>query len=319
MAELLWVHAFRNVRFPGLLWTLAKSTPGLLGLWAQQINLKPQLPIVNPRLAVNLQEHRLHDAASRVPWIGTLMTHCHDNWTLIRQFLVEDGAMPTNAKRARNAGIATDLAGQTALSPFAVAITVLALRSSASSLGSDHVFLLLHEALKACEKHSAGCALHCPRPWPIAVQHALKKFPKKAQSHILIGDLNLQPTSADLVTTGSVDVFPGATVNNIGEPFETFVLYALALRLQCLVLKLTAEHPFVKASQFLPQGVGVLLRSAVQGSCRARDAVETEVVLSVCTDPAVDLPNSARKRLPSCCPRRSAACCKYLPQMCPLA
>lgn len=289
VAELLWVHAFRNVRFPGLLWTLVKSTPGLLGMWAQQINLNPLLSRVNPRCAMELHEDRLYDAASRVPWIGTLMEHCLDNWPLIRQFLVEDGAVPATTKRARSAGIATDLAGRTALSPFAVAVTVLAMRSSPSSVEADKVFSLLNEALKACENHSAGCAANYPHSWPIAVQRVLKHFPNKAQSHILNGDVNLQPTSADLVLD-RVDVFPGATVTNIGEPFENFVLHALALRLQCLVVKLTTEHPFVVASQFLPQGVGVLRRPAVHGSCRARDTVETEVVLSVCTDPTVDMP-----------------------------
>lgn len=286
-AELLWVHAFRNVRFPGLLWTLVKSTPGLLGVWAHQIKLNPLLSSVNPRLAMDL--HELNKAAPRVPWIGNLIAHCCGNWALIRQFLVE-GAMSANAKRARNAGIATDLAGQTALSPFAVAITVLAMRSNLSSLEGDQIFSFLNEALKACEKHSAGCASDCSLPWPILVQHTLKKLPKIAQSQILKDDSNLKPTSVDLVVTCPLDVFPGATVGNIGEAFETFVLHALALRLQCLIEILPVGHFFIPASQFLPQGVGVLCRPATHASCRARDAVETEVVLSVCTDPAVDLP-----------------------------
>lgn len=39
-AELIWAHAVENSEpFPGLLWTLVKSTPGLLGLWAQQVGL----------------------------------------------------------------------------------------------------------------------------------------------------------------------------------------------------------------------------------------------------------------------------------------
>lgn len=59
-AELAWVHAFKNVRFPGLLWTLVKSTPGLLGLWAQQIHLQHPLndTSINPRLAMNLSDLR---------------------------------------------------------------------------------------------------------------------------------------------------------------------------------------------------------------------------------------------------------------------
>lgn len=290
VAELLWVHAFKNVRFPGLLWTLVKSTPGLLGLWAQQINLNPLLSSATPNLAMDFHEFQLHTAASIVPWVGTLMSNCIHNWTLIRQFLVEDGAQPATAKIARNAGIATDLAGKTALSPFAVAITVLAMRSLPSYVVDDQVFLLFNEALKACEQHSAGCAAGCSCPWPITIQRALQNFPKKTMSRILTEDSNLQPTSADLVICGRLDVFPGAIVNNIGEPFEAFVLSALALRLQCLVLNRTKERPFIIASQFLPEGVGVLRRPAGHGSCRTRDAVETEVVLAVCTDPAVDLP-----------------------------
>lgn len=39
-AELVWAYAVDNSEpFPGLLWTLVKSTPGLLGLWAQHIDL----------------------------------------------------------------------------------------------------------------------------------------------------------------------------------------------------------------------------------------------------------------------------------------
>lgn len=39
-AELVWAYAVENKRpFPGLLWALTKSTPGLLGLWAQLIEL----------------------------------------------------------------------------------------------------------------------------------------------------------------------------------------------------------------------------------------------------------------------------------------
>lgn len=39
-AELMWAYAVENTEpFPGLLWALTKSTPGLLGLWAQLIKL----------------------------------------------------------------------------------------------------------------------------------------------------------------------------------------------------------------------------------------------------------------------------------------
>ena len=39
-AELVWAYAVENVEpFPGLLWTLTKSTPGLLGLWAQLMKM----------------------------------------------------------------------------------------------------------------------------------------------------------------------------------------------------------------------------------------------------------------------------------------
>lgn len=39
-AELMWAYAIENTEpFPGLVWALTKSTPGLLGLWAQLIKL----------------------------------------------------------------------------------------------------------------------------------------------------------------------------------------------------------------------------------------------------------------------------------------
>ena len=65
-AELLWAHAIHNVRFPGLLWTLVKSTPGLLGLWAQQINLQTPFIKSTPREAMNLSVD-LPGAAASVP------------------------------------------------------------------------------------------------------------------------------------------------------------------------------------------------------------------------------------------------------------
>ena len=38
-AELVWAYAVENQPFPGLLWAVFKSTPGLIGLWAHAIDL----------------------------------------------------------------------------------------------------------------------------------------------------------------------------------------------------------------------------------------------------------------------------------------
>ena len=38
-AELVWAYVVENQPFPGLLWAVFKSTPGLIGLWAHTINL----------------------------------------------------------------------------------------------------------------------------------------------------------------------------------------------------------------------------------------------------------------------------------------
>jgi hypothetical protein len=49
-AELMWAYAVENTEpFPGLLWALTKSTPGLLGLWAQLIKLHHHVQSVCPR------------------------------------------------------------------------------------------------------------------------------------------------------------------------------------------------------------------------------------------------------------------------------
>jgi hypothetical protein len=148
-AELLWAYALKNHRFPGFLWSLVKSTPGLLGLWAHQINLrKPLRAHVRPQDAMDLIGD-FASAVAAVPWIGTLQIAASVNWSLIYQFMIEDcpGSRPSDGtKRAdRNAGMATYLGEQLALSPFAVAV-----------IGRD-IFLDLDNAMKASERYSAGC------------------------------------------------------------------------------------------------------------------------------------------------------------------
>lgn len=54
VAELMRAYACKNHPFPNLLWNIVKSTPGLLGLWAQHINLQSNLELVRPKFLSSL-------------------------------------------------------------------------------------------------------------------------------------------------------------------------------------------------------------------------------------------------------------------------
>ena len=144
-AELLWAHARLNVRFPGLLWALVKATPGLLGLWAQLIQLGTPLTtgfppwdsahhVCTPRSAMDSIQLGGASAAALVPWIRSLEMNATRNWPLMVQFMIEDSVIEADPvsrltqRAVRNAEVATALGKRLTLSPFAVAITVLALR-----------------------------------------------------------------------------------------------------------------------------------------------------------------------------------------------
>lgn len=283
-AELLWVHALKNVRFPGLLWTLVKATPGLLGLWAQQINLKPPLINARPRDAIDLTSNFL-GAAAAVPWIAVLERRSRANWDVMRPFMIEDE--PSRSPRietqraARSAEIATWLGTRPALSPFAVAVTVMALRSDPHFL-SDPIFLFLNAALKACEQHSEGCASNCPTAWPHSVQSGLKKRIDDL-SPLLQQEAALAADAPPLqLPVGGPDVFRGARVEDIGSVFEDFLHYAMALRLQCLLEQGKSE---IAATRLFPPAVGVLKRPPNH----RRHAAELAIAVSICTNPDEDI------------------------------
>lgn len=183
------------------------------------------------------------------------------------------------------------LDSKVALSPFAVAITVLALRrSSRVEITGSVVFKMLDGSLRACEAHSAGCAASMPPPhtWRYDVQAALKtacQAPAMLQSAILSGDPRLTPTAA-LLPEPSASM-PGVTVNNLGDSYEAFVLHAVALRLECLrvstaVGSVAGLCSFV-GSQLVPQAVGVLRRAPlVAGSgMAARHSADTNVTVAM--------------------------------------
>jgi hypothetical protein len=184
-------------------------------------------------------------ASNFVPWIRVLNSRAVINWALIRRFIIEDDMDQSPSqevlKQARNAEIATVLGKKPTLSPFAVAITVLSLRFSNNHpmIGEgqpDKIFTLIDHALTACHSHSAGCAENCNLPWPIFVQNRLKQL-SITNSLILCEDpLINKPTASDLIRPTEGFVFKsGAAVHNIGQPFEDFSIWALALRLQCLL------------------------------------------------------------------------------------
>lgn len=166
------------------------------------------------------------------------------------------------------------LGTKVALSPFAVAITVLALRGSPRvDITGSAIYRMLDGSLRACEAHGAGCAASMPPPytWRYNVHEALKearRSPATRQSAILTGDPRLQPSATPLPEPSMV--MPGATVNNVGDAYDNFVLHAVALRLECLLLSTAAAAAVgsaaaaalcsFSASQLVPQAVGVLCR-----------------------------------------------------------
>lgn len=182
------------------------------------------------------------------------------------------------------------LGSKVALSPFAVAITVLALRrSSRVEITGSVVFKMLDGSLRACETHSAGCAASMPPPhtWRYYVQAALRTAclaPATQQSAILSSDPRLKSTAALLPEPSAF--MPGVAVNNLGDSYETFVLHAVALRLECLRVSTAgsaADLCSFVASQLVPQAVGVLRRAPlVAGSgMAARHSADTNVTVAM--------------------------------------
>lgn len=76
----------------------------------------------------------------------------------------ENKLQGSTARTARNYGVATDLQGRTILSPFAVAITVMAMRSFPDLITSDRLLYYMNQALKACEDHVRDAHLVDPMP-----------------------------------------------------------------------------------------------------------------------------------------------------------
>jgi hypothetical protein len=198
--ELLWAYALKNVRFTGLLWALIKSTPGLLGLWAQQINLNAPLDI-SLSLQRAMDPSDLMDLGAKVPWAANLMQKAAQNWPLIRQFILEGDVPSIDTQRdARNAELATMLHGRIVLSPFAVAVTVMALRGKQDP--TCKIFRFLNSALMACANHTAGCAKDATESWRISVQKGVLK--SKNRSPILMSDKHLGrqfPKNCPLMST----------------------------------------------------------------------------------------------------------------------
>jgi hypothetical protein len=278
-AELLWVYASNNIRFPAFLWALVKSTPGLLGVWAQQIGLGTPEPY--PGEAMDLHRN-LTAAGEMVPWVKFLTENAVRNWPIVCKFLEEDEPLqlPSEEVRreARNAELATMLNKTVTLSPFAVAVTVLALEKAPEHGTTMYRFLLA--ALRACTRYSAGCALNVVPSWPEQVQNIVKRA--KSDSPLLSADPRLADNAQSL-NFPRVDVMPGATVENIGVPFEDFILHALALRLECARIQ---RAKIVCASDLLPPLVGVLKRPPG----RQRHASELNILVSLTShDPDADL------------------------------
>jgi hypothetical protein len=106
-------------------------------------------------------------------------------------------------------------------------------------------------------------------------------------SPLLSSQGSLVPNAPPINISGPLSIMPGATVNNIGQPFEDFVLHALALKLQCLVDRTSGP---IAASCLFPPALGFLLRPPLRPPhCTPRHQSENEVVLSICIDPPVDL------------------------------
>lgn len=273
-AELLWAHAATNVRFPAFLWALVKSTPGLLGVWAQQIALgKDNGPF--PKQAMNLHDD-LSGAAQMVPWVKVLIDNAERNWAVICRFMEEEtpNCCPseTTRREARNMEVATMLEGKVVLSPFAVAVTVLALRDSRPFEGGA-LFNFLYQALCACTKYSAGCAEYVRPSWPVNVQNLLRK--RRLSSSFLDSDARLK-RGGPILNYPQPDCLAGAVVHTLGLPFENFVLHALALRLECARIQ---GKGVVRYGDLLPPCVGDL----------AGVNTRTPMAVSFTSNPQLDL------------------------------
>jgi hypothetical protein len=319
-AELVWAYAAKNVVFPGLLWSLVKSTPGLLGLWAQHVRLHLETPpndaaaLAGPAVAnplpppaagcvinadVEGADRRLLDLVTpSVPWVSVLSHRAKPNWSIISRFMIEEAGglvSPVTSRDARNAELATTLDAKLVLSPFAVAITIMALRGpgEAERAATDPLFRHLNSALHACEQNAAGCHSEQSRQsvqknenserlgsWRQSVQKQIKTLVSQgASSTLLRRDVRLASEAALLPGPDATVPVP---VHAAGQSYENFVLHALALRLDCL--RLSCQHQLgVLASAFLPPTVGVAKRPAlVEGSgLLARHAAERSISIAV--------------------------------------
>lgn len=123
----------------------------------------------------------------------------------------------------------------TLLSPFASAVTLFALRSNYGTIGADDIVLyLLNEVLRACEYHAAVSQTVQPKQWMLRLQNGmLREF--ASQSDILKSDPLFQSDSPP--ATGTVAEFLDTALTKIEEAAETCLLHAIALRLQCLMLR----------------------------------------------------------------------------------
>lgn len=174
-----------------------------------------------------------------------------------------------------------------ALSPFAVAVTVMCLRGRAVSKGQE-AFDLLNGALSACETHSAGCAEQ-DVSWRRTLWNHLK-LPVNAatlrSSTILSAGPHLsrplpEPSNVMIDALGHK-----VQRQDMGVPYENFVLYSVALRLECL--RLAAAPPGdggVRASSMLPNATGFLARSQlIAGShLAARHPAELAIAVALPT------------------------------------
>jgi hypothetical protein len=266
-AEIIWAYAADNTEpFPGFLFALVKSTPGLLGLWAQQIDLR--LDGSGTRVTADIRlAMQSNTLATSVPWASKLQDEAQANWPKIFEFLVNEDRIvpefPELLRAARNADLATKLGGKFVLSPFAVAATVCAVQKPVDD-AQLAVWQLLRRAVGACSEHMAGCATNAGVRWQETVRRRLVKLRTKgilADSTLLTSDDRLSAGAPPLPTPATSSL--GGAAHNAGRAFEDFLLYSVALRLECLRQSAhsrgQAEFP---ASAFLPEAVGMLSRAA---------------------------------------------------------
>ena len=266
-AEILWAYAVNNLVFPGFLWQVVKSTPGLVGTWAWRIGL------ATPFKDVNCASVTTFDAfyeGAAVPWASVLQRSAKQLWPLIRKFLIAETHLSGGLKReARNAEIATHLGADVVISPFALAVVLNEL--AASPLGADDVvFDFATRCLQECKSHAAGCH-HSPRiPWRTIVQK------KIAATDTSLSRLLSEPQNFDkepiqqllgLQLLAPDATVPGVSVTDAGAAFERFTASGFALRLE--LLRLDAPPG---SSLFLP------LPGEVGHICRADVTISVTLV-----------------------------------------